>query len=61
MMTPGVRSFVFGFLMGAVACVGFIVYYGDRGGDWLITMGQKMRTVSSSHADNGYRPFATSN
>jgi hypothetical protein len=47
-MSPGVRSFVFGFVVGIVACMGFITYYGDLGGDWLIEMGRKMKTVAQS-------------
>ena len=53
-MSPGVRSFLLGFVMGAIFCVGFIVYYGDRGGDWLIAVGQKMRTASRTQVDTGY-------
>jgi hypothetical protein len=26
----------------------FITYYGDLGGDWLIEMGRKMKTVAQS-------------
>ena len=47
-MTPGVRSFVLGFVFGVVACMGFITYYGDLGGNWLIDVGQRMRTVSQT-------------
>ena len=53
-MTPGVRTFLMGFVMGAVFCMGFIVYYGDRGGDWLIAMGHKMRTAAGT--TDSYRP-----
>jgi hypothetical protein len=49
-MTPGVRSFVLGFVFGVVACMGFITYYGDFGGSWLIEVGQRMRTVSQTQA-----------
>ena len=49
-MTPGVRSFFFGFVLGVVACMGFINYYGDLGGNWLITMGHKMKTVAQADA-----------
>lgn len=49
-MTPGVRSFMLGFVVGIVACMGFITYYGDRGGDWLIEMGRKMKTVAQGEA-----------
>jgi hypothetical protein len=60
-MTPGVRSFVVGFLMGVVACVGFITYYGELGGDWLIGVGQKIRTVARADLDGSYarrdRPY----
>jgi hypothetical protein len=45
-MTPGVRSFVLGFVFGVVACMGFMTYYGDLGGTWLIDVGQRMRTVA---------------
>ena len=37
-----VRSFMLGFVTGIVACMVFITYYGDRGGDWLMEMGKKM-------------------
>lgn len=49
-MSPGVRSFMLGFVAGAIACMGFITYYyyGDRGGDWLIEMGRKMKTVAQA-------------
>lgn len=49
-MSPGVRSFMLGFVVGIVACMGFITYYGDRGGDWLIEMGRKMKTVAQGDA-----------
>ena len=49
-MTPGVRTFVFGFVFGVVACMGFITYYGDLGGNWLIDVGQRMRTASQVQA-----------
>ncbi len=45
-MSPGVRSFMLGFVVGIVACMGFVTYYGDRGGDWLIEMGRRMKTVA---------------
>jgi len=51
-MTPGVRSFVLGFLIGVFACVGFITYYGDLGGNWLIEMGQKMKTAAETQTDD---------
>ncbi len=51
-MSPGVRSFMLGFVAGIVACMGFITYYGDLGGDWLIEMGRKMKTVAQS--DGGH-------
>jgi hypothetical protein len=41
-----------GFVAGIVACMGFITYYGDLGGDWLIEMGRKMKTVAQS--DGGH-------
>ena len=47
-MTPGVRTFLLGFMAGIVFCMGFITYYGDRGGNWLIDMGQKMKTVAQT-------------
>jgi hypothetical protein len=47
-MTPGVRSFIFGFVFGVVACMGFMTYYGDLGGNWLIDVGQRMRTASQT-------------
>ena len=47
-MSPGVRSFMLGFVTGIVACMVFITYYGDRGGDWLMEMGKKMKTVAQS-------------
>jgi len=39
-----------GFVFGVVACVGFITYYGDLGGNWLIDVGQRIRTVSLTQA-----------
>ncbi len=45
-MTPGVRSFLVGLLVGAVACLVFITYYGDLGGNFLIKMGLKMRSAT---------------
>jgi hypothetical protein len=51
-MSPGVRSFMLGFVAGIIACMGFITYYGDRGGDWLIEMGRKMKTVAQG--DSGH-------
>lgn len=59
-MTPGVRSFFLGFFIGALVCMGFIVSYGDRGGDWLIVMGQKMRTAARTQGDASYRPYGSS-
>jgi hypothetical protein len=50
-MSPGVRTFVVGFLFGVVACMGFITYYGDLGGNWLIAMGQKMKTAAQTEVD----------
>ena len=47
-MTPGLRSFVLGFVFGVVACMGFVTYYGDLGGSWLIDVGQRMRTVAQT-------------
>ncbi|MBI3769636.1 MAG: hypothetical protein HY271_14255 [Deltaproteobacteria bacterium] len=37
-----------GFLFGVVACMGFMTYYGDLGGNWLIDVGQRMRTASQT-------------
>ncbi len=45
-MTPGVRSFLVGMLVGAVACLVFVTYYGDLGGDFLIKMGLKMKSAT---------------
>lgn len=50
-MSPGVRSFILGFVVGIVACMGFVTYYGDRGGDWLIEMGRRMKTVAQKGSD----------
>ena len=47
-MSPGVRSFLLGFMTGIVVCMVFITYYGDLGGDWLMEMGRKMKTVAQS-------------
>jgi len=47
-MTPGVRSFVLGFLIGIGTCMGFITYYGDLGGNWLIAMGHKMKVAATT-------------
>jgi hypothetical protein len=49
-MTPGLRSFVLGFVFGVVACMGFITYYGDLGGNWLIGVGERMRSVAQVQA-----------
>ena len=49
-MTLGVRSFVLGFVFGVVACMGFVTYYGDLGGGWLIDMGQRMKTAAQTEA-----------
>ncbi len=49
-MTPGVRSFILGFVFGVVACMGFITCYGDLGGNWLINVGQRMRVAAQSPA-----------
>ena len=50
-MAPGVKNFVFGFVFGVIACMGFIRYYGDLGGDWLIDVGQRIRTVAQTHTE----------
>jgi hypothetical protein len=50
-MSPGVRSFMFGFVAGIVACMTFVTYYGDLGGDWLIEMGHRMKTVAQKGSD----------
>ena len=47
-MSPGVRSFMLGFVTGIFACMVFITYYGDRGGEWLMEMGKRMKTVAQS-------------
>ena len=47
-MTPSVRSFLLGFVTGIVVCMVFITYYGDLGGDWLMEMGRKMKTVAQN-------------
>jgi hypothetical protein len=52
-MSPGVRSFMMGFFAGIVACMVFITYYGDRGGDWLMEMGRKMKTVAQGDGGSG--------
>jgi len=52
-MSPGVRGFVFGFVFGVVACMGFITYWGDLGGNWLIQIGHKMKTAAQTEVDAG--------
>ena len=52
-MSPGVRSFMMGFVVGIGACMVFMTYYGDRGGDWLIEMGRKMKTVAQGESSHG--------
>ena len=47
-MSPIVRTFVLGFFFGFAICLGFINYYGDLGGTWLIEMGQKMKTAAET-------------
>jgi len=37
-----------GFVAGVFACMVFITYYGDRGGEWLMEMGKRMKTVAQS-------------
>ena len=49
-MTPGVKTFRLGFVFGVVACMGYVTYYGDLGGSWLIDVGQRMRTVAQTEA-----------
>ena len=58
-MSPGVRTFLLGFVVGIVACMGFITYYGDFGGDWLIEMGRKMKTVAQSDSQYEARRVQT--
>ena len=58
-MSPGVRSFLLGFVTGIVACMGFITYYGDLGGDWLIEMGRKMKTVAQGDSHYQSRSVQT--
>lgn len=47
-MSPIVRTFVLGFCFGFVVCLGFVNYYGDLGGAWLIEMGQKMKSAAET-------------
>ena len=51
-MSPGVRSFMFGFVAGIFACMTFVTYSGDMGGDWLIEMGRRMKTVAQRGGDH---------
>jgi hypothetical protein len=52
-MSPTVRVFLLGFMLGVSACLGFINYYGDLGGTWLIEMGQKMKVAAETQVENG--------
>jgi hypothetical protein len=54
-MSPGVRSFVVGFLFGAVACMSFITYWGDLGGNWLIQIGSKMKSAAQTEVSASTR------
>ena len=58
-MSPGIRSFLLGFMVGIVACMVFITSYGDRGGDWLMEMGRKMKTVAQSESHYQSRSVQT--
>jgi len=58
-MSPGVRSFLLGFVAGIVACMVFTTYYGDRGGEWLMEMGRKMKTVAKSESHYETRSVQT--
>ena len=51
-MSPGVRTFMLGFVVGVVACMGFVTYYGDLGGDWLIQIGHRMKTLAQSDGNH---------
>jgi hypothetical protein len=46
-----VRTFVLGFMLGFSICLGFINYYGDLGGTWLIEMGQKMKSAAETQVE----------
>jgi hypothetical protein len=50
-MSPIVRTFVLGFFFGFAVCLGFINYYGDLGGTWLIEMGQKMKVAAETRIE----------
>lgn len=50
-MSPMVRTFVLGFMLGFSMCLGFINYYGDLGGTWLIEMGQKMKSAAETRVE----------
>jgi hypothetical protein len=50
-MSPIVRTFVLGFFLGFAVCLGFINYYGDLGGTWLIEMGQKMKVAAETRIE----------
>jgi len=50
-MSPMVRTFVLGFMLGFSICLGFINYYGDLGGTWLIEMGQKMKSAAETKVE----------
>jgi hypothetical protein len=52
-MSPTVRIFLLGFMLGVSSALGFINYYGDLGGTWLIEMGQKMKTAAETRVENG--------
>jgi len=58
-MSPGVRSFCMGFVVGVIACMSFITYYGDRGGEWLIEMGKKMKNVAQDAGSYQTRKTST--
>ena len=58
-MNPRIRSFLLGFVVGIFACMGFITYYGDLGGNWLIEMGRRMKTVAQSDSQYEARRVQT--
>jgi hypothetical protein len=50
-MSPMVRTFVLGFMLGFSVCLGFINYYGELGGTWLIELGQKMKVAAQTKVE----------
>jgi hypothetical protein len=53
-MSPTVRTFVMGLVVGFGACLGFINYWGHYGGDWLIEMGQKMKVAAETRVEGAH-------